>query len=330
MLKGIYGILIGMLLVLVIMFGSLFINSGNKSEKEITVKDPKYHLQIIVQSKDDNFWSMFKEGAKVAEEELGVFIEFVPLEQLNTEQLMKAVEMGVNSGVDGIALQAADVDLTQQMIDEAKAQGVELITYENNYAIAETPIVGTNNYSLGTYAGKMAIQATGGKGDAVVIYNSAGNEEDKEFNNLIMQGIDNAFGSYGSINRTETYPINSDMFEAEKVFSEIMESGAIPDLIICMDEKCTPGIAQLLVDYNMVGDVKLVGYGFTALTLEYIEHGVIYGTICPDAYEIGYQTVTSLIQLLEGNQISDAISTGLNAIDKSNVTQYTKDATDNE
>jgi ribose transport system substrate-binding protein len=112
------------------------------------------------------------------------------------------------------------------------------------------------------------------------------------------------------------------MFEAEKVFSEIMESGSIPDLIICMDEKCTPGIAQLLVDYNMVGDVKLVGYGFTALTLEYIEHGVIYGTICPDAYEIGYQTVTSLIELLEGNQISDAISTGLNAIDKSNVEQY--------
>jgi ribose transport system substrate-binding protein len=112
------------------------------------------------------------------------------------------------------------------------------------------------------------------------------------------------------------------MFEEEKVASEIIEKADKPDLIICLDEGCTPGIAQILVDNNMVGDIKLVGYGVDDKTLDYIDHGVIYATICPDAEEIGYLTVKQMVQALKGEQISDAESAGLYTIDKSNVKQY--------
>lgn len=331
MLKGIYGVLIGMLIILLVMFGSLFVKQNNQTQQQQTVENPKYHIQVIVQNSDENFWTMFREGAKVAEQELGIYVEFVPLSQLTVDNLREAVEIGVNSGVDGIALQAADSEQTQQIIDNAKKQGVQIITYEDsNYNISDTPMVRTNSYSLGSYVGDMAVEASGGTADVAVVINSSGNNgsEDwaEEYTNNIIQGINNAFGPYGKIELpySSIYPINTDMFEAEKVTAEILESKNIPDLIICLDEKVTPGIAQILVDRNLVGDIKLVGYGITEQTLEYIQHGVIYGTICPVSYEIGYKTVTSLVQMLDGDTVSEAIDTSLFTIDKSNVLQYQK------
>jgi ribose transport system substrate-binding protein len=328
MLKGIYGVLIGMLIILLVMFGSLFINSKSQTKQEAKVENPEYHIQLIVQDSSENFWTSFREGAKAAEEELGVYVEFVAIKQLDVDSLREAVEVGVNSGVEAIALQAADSEQTQQIINNAKDQGVQIITYENNnYIVADTPMVGTNNYSLGSYAGDMAVEASVGKGNVAVIINSPGTDGAEEYKNLIIQGINNSFGSYGKIETSylSIYTIDADMFEAEKVTSEILASNNIPDLIICMDEKCTPGIAQILVDKNMVGDIKLVGYGVTTKTLEYIQHGVIYGTVCPDSYEIGYKTVQSLVQMLNGDAVSEAISTGLYTIDKSNVQQYVED-----
>ena len=329
MLKAIYGVLIGMLLVLLVMYGGLFIHPGDKTEDEITVVNPKYHLQLIIQNTNENFRTSLEEGAKTAAAELGVYIEFVILDQMNVDNLREALEMGVNAGVDGIALQAADAQQTQLIIDQAKEQGVAIITYENNnYIVPETPVVGTNSYNLGSYAGNLAVEATDGKAEVAVVINSAGNEGDVEYNNLIIQGLLDSFSAYSTINISDEniYTIDADLFEAEKVTSDITESFIKPNLIICLDEKCTPGIAQILVDNNMVGDIKLIGYGITKQTLNYIEHGVIYATICPDANEIGYNTIKQLVQSLSGEQISDSISTGLYTIDKSNVKQYKESA----
>ena len=81
--------------------------------------------------------------------------------------------------------------------------------------------------------------------------------------------------------------------------------------ILCMEESITPGIAQSLVDNNQVGRIQLIGYGLTPQTVDYIRKGVIYGTVCPDAYEIGYESVRQLCRAMEGQQISDSISTDL-------------------
>lgn len=325
MLKGIFGVLIGMLLVLSIMFGKLVIGSDLKKEDKVLVENPKHHLQIIVQNTDEYFWTLFQEGTKAAEEEFGVYAELVTVSQRNVDELRETVEMGTNAGVDGIALQAADSEQTQTIIDNAKKQGIAVLTYENdNYMIPNTPMVGTNSYSLGSMAGDMAVKATDGYANVAVIINNSGNQSDPQYKNTIVQGIMEAFSTYGTINLDKIYTINADLFEAEKVANSIIEDTSGINLIICIDERSTPGIAQILVDNNMVGDIKLIGYGVMPQTLDYIKRGVIYGTVCPNAYEIGYSAVMQLTQSLNGEQISDYISTELYTIDASNVELYSQ------
>jgi ribose transport system substrate-binding protein len=329
MLKWIFGILIGMLLILSVMFGKLVTDSEYTAQEAVASENTELHLQVIVQNTDEYFWTLFKEGAKAAEEEFGVYVEFVNVSKRNTDELKEAVEMGVNAGVDGIALQAADSELTQQIVEAAKNRGLSVLTYENdNFIIPNTPKVGTNSYSLGCVAGDMAVKASYGVTNVAVIINNAGNESDEQYKNMIVQGILDSFSIFGAIDIADIYTINTDLFEAEKIATSIVEAGKV-NMIICIDERSTPGVAQILVDNNKVGDIKLIGYGVMPQTLDYIKRGVIYGTVCPNAYEIGYTAVKQLAQNLHGEQISDYISTELYTIDADNVDKYNNDLKQN-
>lgn len=323
MLKGIFGTLIGMLLLISVMFAQLMVNLDNKTTEKEPIEKPDYHIQIIIQNTDEYFWTLFQEGAKAAEKEFGAYVEFVTVSQRDTKSLQETVEMGVNAGVDAIALQAADSEETLSIIEAATKQGVVLLTYENyDFIIPNTPMVGSNSYSIGNIAGDMAVKASNGTGNVAVILNDSGEQSDEQYKNLIVQGILESFSRYSTIDIENIYTINSNMFEAEKIASSIISDSKKVDMIICLDERSTPGVAQVLVDNNMVGDIRLIGYGVTPLTLDYIDRGVIYGTVCPNAYDIGYNTVKQMTSSLNGEQISDYISTNLYTIDKNNLFLY--------
>lgn len=312
-----------MLLILLVMFGGLLIREDKNSETVSKAKDAKYHLQILVQNTDEYFWQYFKDGARNASDEMNVYTEFVPIDQKDGEVVKDAVEKGIYGGVSGIALKPADALGTREIAKEAKAKGIPLLIYENDsYNISDVPIVGSNSYTIGTMAGTMGATAIGNGKKAVIIMNEAGEEGDISYRNLSIQGIAEAFSLKGNIEIEEIYTLKQNMFEAEKVTYSIISKHKDVNLIICLDEKSTPGVAQVLVDNNLVGDIKLVGYGSMPLTLDYVERGVIYGTVCPNAYEIGYYTVKQLAQELKGVQISDYKSTQLYTIDASNVADY--------
>ncbi len=323
MLKWVQGILIGMIAVICIMFIQLLSQTSNRLEDNQIKTNPSYHLQIIIQSTDEYFWDVFKEGAIKAAEELGVYVEFVAISGKSTSVLKETIEKAVNSGVDGIGLQPPDTEQTSELIHYAIKEGVSVITYENhNITFADIPMVGSNSYSIGTLAGDMAVKATNGTGNIVVIINDSGVNGGLFYRNLIIQGIMESFANFPNLKILDVYNINKDKFEAEKVASSIISDLENVNLIICLDERSTPGVAQVLVDNNLVGDISLVGYGMMPQTLDYINKEVIFGTVCPNAYEIGYNTVMQLTWSLQNEQISDSTNTELFTIDNSNISEY--------
>lgn len=284
---------------------------------------PDYHFQVMIPKSDDNFRTLFKKGILPAAEDFHSYVEFIDVTEYNSDSLKSAVDMAILAGVDGIALKAFDTIQTQKIIDEAKKSGMAVVTYEStNYSISNTTMVGSNNYAIGTMSGEMAARASGGYAKTTVILGSdnySGSEINK---NLIIQGMTEAFSKYGGINVSSIHTVNPDRFDVEKVTLAALQPGDKPNLIICLDERSTPIIAQVLVDTNHVRNIHLIGYGNMPQTLEYIRRGVIYGTICSDAYDIGYYTIQELKKSLENNSSNDFISTELFTIDKDNVEKY--------
>lgn len=316
MIKLIFGTLISMITIIVVMFGQLFGTLYERTEDIGAEISPRYHIQLFTQDTNEYFWTLFQEGVYDASREFSIYPEFINVAERDIDELEHAVEMGINAGVDALALTAVDSNKTQELIEYSEDKGVSIITYENdNYLLPNAPVVGTNSYSLGYMAGEMAIEVSDKNANVILIIPDFGEESDLQYKNMIVQGVLEAFSKYSTINLLDTLTINSHMFEAERLASTIINEHQDVDLIICMDERSTPGVAQSLVDNNLVGDINLVGYGLMPQTIDYIKKGVIYGTVYPDAYQIGYEVVSQLYKALEGEQISEYVDTDLYAID---------------
>ena len=302
-----------MLLIIGLLFAQLFGTVGEKPGNAEPTASPKYHIQLLTRDTKEYFGTLFENGARDAAQKLGIYAEFVAKPQGEDENPAAAVEMAVHAGVDGIVLTAADSAKARDAVKYAKENKLSVLTYENeNYALPNMPTVGVNRYNLGTMAGEMALKASGAGRHVALILPDSNDDGETQYKNLIVQGVLESFSkSNASPQLDQILTVHAKSFESEKILPALMEDYPEVDQILCMEESITPGIAQSLVDNNQVGRIQLIGYGLTPQTVDYIRKGVIYGTVCPDAYEIGYESVRQLYRSLEGQQISDSISTDL-------------------
>lgn len=322
-MKGIYISLTAVLAAILVMMVSLYGAGQTGAEGGRPEQVPRYHVQIVTKNADEHFWTTFKTGAVDAGKAMNVYVEFVDVAQDSLDSSLRALEKAIYSGVDGVAFQAQDVEKTGALVKKARDREMAVLTFENdrNY-LTDIPTVGSSSYDIGFQEGEMGVRACGGQGRAAIILNGNGGGESGQNKNLKLQGMMDAFSKNSGIQVQEIYSLDSGMFETEKLMSTILTKKPKIDLILCTDERSTPGIAQVLVDENSVGEVAVVGYGAMPQTLSYIDRGVIYGSICPDAYHIGYDCVQQLAALLDGNRISDSVNTDLFSIDSSNVGRY--------
>ncbi|MFA5675254.1 MAG: sugar ABC transporter substrate-binding protein [Christensenellales bacterium] len=319
-MKRIFIAMSATLLLLIILSVMLFVDENNTVNSGAS--SPGYYIQIITQSANTYFTKMLKTGAGAMGEELDVYVEFVNIGYRDSEELV-AIEQAIYAKVDGIALQAADITKTSDLIKKAEDAGIAVILYENDmFFIPEVASVGSNSYEIGMLAGQMGIEVTDGYAKTVVILNAANNDDESLYKNLKVQGILDVFSNYPNMKIDGIYALDSGMFEVERLTGRILDDHPDVSLIICADERSTPGVAQVLVDAGRVTDVDVVGYGAMLQTLNYIERGVICGSICPDAEAVGSAIVKQLYAKIKGNNISDYYNTQIFAVRAENVNDF--------
>lgn len=321
MVKWVFRTLAAILFILAALFVHLMI-SGQRTEP-MADREYEYHIQIAVRDTEEYFWQLFRQGAQQAGEELSAYIEFVPVLPRDPDALRVMVEQGVNAKVDALALQAVDVNKTADIVSYALKRDIPVLTYESDtFTIPGVPMVSSNSYTTGMIAGEMAAKAVGDNARAIVILGNPGAEAEAQTQNLIIQGIMEGSSHAQGFTIKSAYVLQTELFEAEDLRHTLFSRTADINVILCMDERSTPAIAQMLVDENRVGDIAIIGYGVMPQTLDYIDRGVIYGSVCPDAHDIGYYTVKGLVDSLNGLQVSDSFNPDVERVDRSNIDWY--------
>ncbi len=321
MVKWVFRTLTAILFILAALFVHLMI-SGQRTEP-MADREYEYHIQIAVRDTEEYFWQLFRQGAQQAGEELSAYIEFVPVLPRDPDALRVMVEQGVNAKVDALALQAVDVNKTADIVSYALKRDIPVLTYESDtFTIPGVPMVSSNSYTTGMIAGEMAAKAVGDNARAIVILGNPGAEAEAQTQNLIIQGIMEGSSHAQGFTIKSAYVLQTELFEAEDLRHTLFSRTADINVILCMDERSTPAIAQMLVDENRVGDIAIIGYGVMPQTLDYIDRGVIYGSVCPDAHDIGYYTVKGLVDSLNGLQVSDSFNPDVERVDRSNIDWY--------
>ncbi|NLM72917.1 MAG: sugar ABC transporter substrate-binding protein [Clostridiaceae bacterium] len=322
-MRYIYIALIMVLIVLVAMLMNLYITFNTESNNPSSQSEPTYHFIIITRDNKDPFWARFKSGALEAGNQKNIFVEFVDISHKDPALSANAIERAILSEVDGIALQPYDVEISSDAVSKAMEAGIATLTFENDiYYIPNVPTVGSNSYEIGYRAGEMAAEASGGKAKIAIMVSEPGADKNKQYNNIKLQGLLDAISRYPKMTVEQIYALDTKMFVVDKLTMSLLADNPEIDLIICNDGENTPGVAQVVIDAGKVGIVNIIGFGNMPKTMDYIEEGVLYGTITADSYAIGYNTVMQLAEMCDGKQVNEVLNTNVYSFTADNIRYY--------
>ena len=322
-----------------------------------TVEDVVYdrYYVMITEDRKSSFWQSVYQGAYRSGLENNVYVDWMGenlSQEYSREDLMR---IAIASGVDGIIVTADEGEEITALIEEASAAGIPVVTlYSDNTQSSRCSFVGVGSYNLGREYGKMGlyllaniignqdhwfdymtrpngtVEQAGGphsnlnnKVKVAVLVNAYASDVDQ---NILYSGIQDTMENEKSTDiELEFVPISIDDtndFSVEESIRDIFMEENVPDIIVCLDELSTTCVYQAVVDYNMVGDVNILGYYVSDTIINAIDRNVIYATIVIDTEQMGSYCIEALQEYHALGYTSQYFAADVTVIDQNNVTQY--------
>jgi len=293
--------------------------------KPVDIK-PEKPMKIAVLGLENNpFWIPVKEGTLKAAEELkpyGVTVDWiVPGDQHTAEVFGAAIEAAIAQEYDAIATVAGDAGVAP-FIDKAVAAGIPVATF-NAETLTENGrmiFVGADLTKQGEAAGKAMAEAIGGKGKIAIITGFFA----VEAHELRRKGlVDYLAANYPEIEIVATVE-NTD--KADIAFTQANDfMSANPDLAGIYVTAGGPfGAAKAVEDAGKADSIKLISYDFVDETMEYVQKGIIYGTVGQDPFAQGHDPAIRLFNYLVGGQVPECarLLTRSDLVTKDNIDQF--------
>ncbi len=271
-------------------------------------QDTKYsrHYAFIVDDIDSAFWDNVYEGAKEKGEELNTYVERFGREMPINYTARERLKIAIAANVDGIIMQGNSDEETQNLINEAEALGIPVVTVlEDAVQSNRTCFVGVNNYQLGKEYGDEVLAIADDQTQRVmVLLDSSGNNTSPD---LIFPGIKDTLAD-SDIEVSVTTIDRKSAFSSEEAIHDIMiNSGNVPDILICLNLIDTICAYQTIVDYNKVGQVKIIGYYNSDNITQAIKKEIIHSTMVIDTQGMGAHAVKALCEYASTNRVSEYI-----------------------
>ncbi|HVN53285.1 MAG TPA: substrate-binding domain-containing protein [Anaerolineaceae bacterium] len=285
-------------------------------------------LKIAVLGLENNpFWIPVKEGTQKAAEELkpyNVTVDWiVPGEQHTGDVFGPGIEAAMAQKYDAIATIAGDPGVAP-FIDKAVAAGIPVATFNSETATKNGRLffVGADLYKQGQTAGEAMAKAIGGKGKVAIITGFLA----VEAHELRRKG----FVDYLAKNNPDVQIVatveNQD--KGDVAFTQANDfMNANPDLAGIYVTAGGPfGAAEAVDKAGKTGKVQVVSFDFVDETMQYVQKGVIYGTIGQDPFAQGHDPAVRLFNYLVGGVAPECgrMVTKADVVTKENIDQYWK------
>ena len=318
-----------------------------------TVTDANWYDHYYVMITEDaksSLWQTAYEGAYQAGLENNSYVDLLNSSFDNNYSKEDLMRIAIASDVDGIIVAADESTEMTDLINEAAAQGIPVVTlYSDNTQSERCTFVGIGSYDLGREYGKEVLEIVQEKQDSGVQISMQPDEQNSislttgisnpvkitvlvnayaqdSGQNILCSGIRETIEkekqdgieielSLVSVDDTNT-------FSAEETIRDIFMENELPDIIICLNELNTTCVYQAVVDYNKVGQVNILGYYDSQTIIKAIDRNVIYATISIDTIQMGRFCVDALTEYNTYGNTSQFFIADIALINKENVALY--------
>lgn len=292
---------------------------------------------MIADNTNTSLWQSVYEGAYTAGLEENSYVDLLNDSfdsNYSREDLMR---IAISSGVDGIIVAADESEEMTELIHEATADGIPVVTlYGDNTQSDRCSFVGIGSYDLGREYGRQVLEiaranAAGNTISVMVLANAYAQDSNQ---NILCSGIQETIenekqdGTEIEISIVSVDDTNA--FSVEESIRDIFMKENLPDIIICQNELHTTCVYQAVVDYNKVGQVTILGYYDSDTILKAIDRNVIYATISIDTRQMGRFCVNALTEYNAYGNTSQYFIADIALINRENVGQFLRGETEDE
>lgn len=300
---------VSLLLVLILWlgFGGVF--------REGDVTPPRITVILKTTERVVDFWQVLEQGIVQASEDFGVEIEITgPSKEGNIDEQIGIMNSVINAKPDVIILAAADFNKLVEPVERAVSLGIPVLTMDS-FVNSEKPLsqIGTANFEAG---GKLAtyLKEQLPKGSRIGILSYV-----RESSTAIEREQGARAGMEGYFEILPTRYNNDNIETSADDLSYLLEMDNPPKAIIGLNEVTARGILLGLSRITGFDETIFLTFDSNVNIIESIESGQISGTIVQKPFNMGYQSVKTAVNLLNGHTPSRRIDTGSELVTADNL-----------
>ncbi len=293
---------------------------------EESFQDFEDHYAFITDKDDTFLQSVYEEAAKQGAEQ-GIYVENMGQNlavNYSKEDLMK---IAIYSKVKGIIVEADESSEMIELIDKSVNEGIPVVTVgADSTGSLRQSYVSISYYNLGQKYGEEIGRAVGW--NKVVVLMKQDLESSNQ--NIIFSGIKDALDKKSSKKNkfvVEAQGISdSSSFGTQEIIRDILlDEQKRPDILVCLDETSTNCARLAVIDYNLVGQVKIYGYSDAKDILDAIEKDIVQATAVVGTEQMGAYCVEALTEYRNTGYVNEYMPVDVTIITASNIKEYRPD-----
>ncbi len=250
-------------------------------------RDDEFKVSVIIRDSDDNRWSAFKYGLRMAAEDEGAEIFVVGTDEvLTAEEEKSLLEEEINNGADAVIMQPVPGEDPKEIVEEFGSRlPIMFVEYapDGDGKTSGVPAVGADDYAMGATLAEELLRDYGGSlegkrlgilsqtTDLTAVYERGRGLGDA----LEGKGAKNVWIVSGSFIGTD---IN---FLAKQ--PEV-------DIVIAFDDDSLTMAGECAAANNLHG-AEIYGIGNSTEAVYYLDTGIVECLLVPDEFSVGYRSM---------------------------------------
>lgn len=275
-----------------ILLVALFLNTAcNQSKKRL--------IAVVPKATSHAFWIAVEKGAQAAGKELNVDVEWNgAASETDYARQIQIVDSMINRHVDGLAVAATERKALVATIDRAMKLGIPVTIFDSGIEGDNfTSFVATNNFEGGQLGARALAKLIGGKGEVGLIRHAPGSASTMDRERGFTEAIEKEFPDikivatqYGMSDRSRARAAAENMLTAHPNLNGFFGSS----------EPSTTGASLAVKARGLTGKTKVVAFDASDNLVADMKLGSIQAMVVQDPFQMGYQTVKTLVDKLDG------------------------------
>lgn len=274
--------------------------------------DTNLRIAVIPKGTSHEFWKSVHYGAEQAATELGN-VEIIwrgPVVESDTGSQIEVVKSMITNQVDGIALAPNQKGGLVDAVDESVGEGIPVVIFDSGLDKGPEIVsyVATDNYKGGKMAAEQMAKAIEEKGNVILLRYIAGSESTEQREQGFLDGLE-AFPDITVVSDDQRGGDNATESK-EKVDQLLQIHGEELAGIFAVCEPNANGTLEALRNAGRNQEIKLIAFDPSDALIEAMEDGSCSGIVLQDPVQMGYQSVMTLVESINGGSAEPFISTG--------------------